>query len=194
MVAWRSELCTKRSLVWAPRLARRRVGKVNAMTLPSSPMLRVLEQSPQLGCFIVTAPGWVQSTELILLYISKDVSSLIFSVCPESATRSPPAWMQLYYLPRKLIVPGFGIRPVWVWSTKQQTATVPEGRSVLLAYPILQCNVEQIIMHAHVQELIFGQTYLSDFVRVAISQTFRVFPLNFCTYGIRLVTMKVTFK
>lgn len=40
--------------------------KVNARTLPSSsPVLRVLEQSPQLVCLIVTAPGWVQCTELI---------------------------------------------------------------------------------------------------------------------------------
>lgn len=50
------------------------MGKVNARTLPSSsPTLRVLEQSPQVGCLIVIAPGWVQCTELISLYISRHV-------------------------------------------------------------------------------------------------------------------------
>lgn len=66
--------------------------------------------------------------------------------------------MWYYHLPRKLLIPGFRIRPVWVRSTKQQTPTVSESSSILLPYPILQSNVEEIIIHAHFQESIFGQT------------------------------------
>lgn len=168
------------------------VGKVNARTLlSSSPALRVLDQSPQLGCLIVTAPGWVQCTELISLYFPKTfLHSSSRSVLNQ--LHSPPGWMWYYHLPRKLLIPGFRIRPVWAWSTKRQTPTVPESSSILLPYPILWCNVEEIIIHAHFQESIFGQTYLSDSVRAALSQTFGVFPLGCCTYRIRLVKMKVT--
>lgn len=135
-VAWRSELCTERSLVWTPRLAGDLCGEGECqdfaliITFVKGPRAKPSSWVPHSHC---PRMGSMHRTNF----------TVYFQTCLQSSSRSvlnqlhsPPGWMRYYHLPGKLLMAGFRIRPVW--STKQQTPTVSESRSILL--PILFCS------------------------------------------------------